>query len=62
LPLCQRLLLDDPEPQFHTTGAASTRLSCFRCPKCATPMILVERLSALTISTLTSRSPALDSS
>jgi hypothetical protein len=62
LPLCQRLLLDDPQPQFHATGSSSTRLSCFRCPKCATPMILVERLSALTLWTLTVRTPTFDSS
>jgi hypothetical protein len=62
LPLCQRLLLDNPEPQFHATSSASTRISCFRCPRCATPMILVEKLSALTIWTLTSRSPTFDSS
>jgi hypothetical protein len=62
LPLCRRLLLDNPEPQFRATDSASTRLSCFRCPKCTTPMILVERLSALTIWTRTSRSPTFDSS
>ena len=62
LPLCQQLLLDNPEPQFRATGSTSTRLSCFRCPKCATPMILVERLSALTVWTLTLRNPTFDSS
>jgi hypothetical protein len=41
---------------------APAQPACFRCPKCATPMVVVERLSARTTSHLSIRSPTLDSS
>ncbi len=64
LPRCQRLLLDNPRPQ--SSAAVSTSFAaqpvCFRCPKCATPMLLVQKLSAWSISQLTLARPVLDSS
>jgi hypothetical protein len=44
------------------TTSSPTQPTCFRCPKCSTPMVIVERLSVLTVSQLTIRSPFLDSS
>jgi hypothetical protein len=63
LPLCQRLLLDNPGPHAPAVLAffAATP-ACFRCPKCATPMLILERLSAWTMSQLNLTRPALDSS
>jgi predicted Zn-ribbon and HTH transcriptional regulator len=63
LPRCQRLLLDNPRPHapaLITFSAAQP--ACFRCPRCASPMLIVERLSAWTISQLTPSRPVLDSS
>src|SRR5215813_8010824 len=49
LPLCQRLLADQPMPHPPAaTTSSPTQASCFRCPKCSTPMVMVERLSVLT--------------
>ena len=63
LPRCQRLLSDNPRPYAPAvTRSAPAQAACFRCPKCATPMVIVERLSALIAGQLTLRSPALDSS
>jgi Putative transposase len=63
LPLCQRLLLDTPKPHSPAaTGSAPTQFACFRCPQCSTPMVIVQKLSALTAWELTSKSPAFDSS
>jgi len=63
LPRCQRLLLHNPRPHASTlTSPVPTQPACFRCPKCATPMVIVERLSVLTTWQLTLRNPALDSS
>ena len=63
LPLCQRLLLENPKPPAQApTSSAPAQPACFRCPKCATPMVIVEKLSALTAWLLTIRSPILDSS
>ena len=57
LPLCQRLLAGQSQP--HTSEAINSpaQPTCFRCPKCATPMVIVERFSVLAI-----RSPFHDSS
>jgi hypothetical protein len=61
LPLCQRLRLHNPQPHPPAvTSSAPT--TCFRCPQCATPMVIVETLSALVAWQLTSRSPTFDSS
>jgi hypothetical protein len=63
LPRCQRLLLNNPKPHAPTlTRSSPTQPAGFRCPKCATPMLIVEKLSAWTTSQLTIRSPVLDSS
>jgi hypothetical protein len=62
LPLCQRLLLDNPRPHAPAITSSAAQPACFRCPKCATPMLLVEKLSPWSISQLTLSRPALDSS
>ena len=63
LPLCQRLLADQPMPHPPAAATSSpTQPTCFRCPKCATPMVIVERLSVLTAWQLAIRSSFLDSS
>jgi hypothetical protein len=62
LPHCQRLLLHNPKPHaLALTHSAPAQPACFRCPKCATTMLIVERLSAWA-SQLSIRSPTLDSS
>jgi hypothetical protein len=63
LPLCQRLLADYPAP--HTPAAITsspTQPTCFRCPKCSTPMLIIERFSVTTAWQLSTRSTYLDSS
>jgi len=63
LPRCQRLLLDNPKPHAPAlTSSAPDPAACFRCPKCATPMFIIERLSPWTLWQLSIRSPAIDSS
>lgn len=63
LPRCQRLLLDHPRPQAPAVIASSAaQPACFRCPKCTTAMLIVERISAWSISQLILTRPALDSS
>jgi hypothetical protein len=63
LPLCQRLLADYPTPHPPAAITSSpTQPTCFRCPKCSTPMLIVERFSVLTAGLLTTRSALLDSS
>jgi hypothetical protein len=63
LPLCQRLLLDNPKPHTPAVIAFSAaQPACFRCPKCATPMLIVERISAWSILQLILTRSALDSS
>ena len=53
LPLCQKLLSENPKPHllpdFQLSSAAP---SCFRCPRCTFPMMLIERLSPYTLSSL----------
>ena len=63
LPLCQRLLAD--YPTAHTPAAITsspTQPTCFRCPKCSTPMLILERFSVLPAWQLSTRSASLDSS
>ena len=63
LPLCQRLLPENPKPPAPAPiSSAPAQPACFRCPKCATPMVIVEKLSPWTAWLLTIRSPILDSS
>ena len=59
LPLCQRLLADQPLPHPPAaTTSSPPQPACFRCPKCSTPMVIVERLSALMATQLTTRERA----
>jgi len=63
LPLCQRLLAD--YPTAHTPAAITsspTQPTCFRCSKCSTPMLIVERFSVIPAWQLSTRSVYLDSS
>jgi serine/threonine protein kinase len=63
LPLCQRLLANQPVPHpSAATTSSPTQPTGFRCPKCSTPMLIVERLSVLTAWQLSTRSALLDSS
>jgi len=63
LPLCRRLLLNHPQPQASALIRSSPAPPAgFRCPKCATPMVIVEGLSALTAGQFPIRCPVLDSS
>jgi hypothetical protein len=62
LPLCQRLLADHPTPHPAATTSSPTQPTRFRCPKCSTPMVIVERLSVLSVWQLTTRNTFLDSS
>jgi hypothetical protein len=61
LPLCQRLLADYPHTPAAVTSSP-TQPTCFRCPKCSTPMLIVERFSVIPAGQLSTRSPYLDSS
>jgi Putative transposase/Transposase zinc-binding domain len=63
LPRCHRLLQDNPKPHAPAlTHSSPAQPGCFRCPNCAIPMLIVERLSPWALSQLTIRSPTLDSS
>jgi hypothetical protein len=63
LPYCQRLLLHHPRPHAPAVIAFSAaQPACFRCPKCTTAMLIVERISAWSISQLILTGLALDSS
>jgi len=62
LPLCQNLLSENPKPDLLPHfQSSSPPPSCFRCPRCAYPMMLIERLSPCMLSFLL-RSSRLDSS
>jgi hypothetical protein len=62
LPLCQRLLADQPIPHPSAATLSPTQPTCFRCPKCSTPMLIVERFSVIPAWQLSTRSAYLDSS
>ena len=62
LPLCLRLAQDDPKPNLPAPVSSTAKPAVFRCPQCAIPMIILEKLSALTVWQLTLRSPPVDSS
>jgi hypothetical protein len=61
LPLCQRLLLDHPQPTTSTSNPPHLP-ACFRCPQCGTPMLRVESLSAWDAAQLLHPRTRLDSS
>jgi hypothetical protein len=62
LPLCQQLLQNDPQSHRSATAGSTAKPAVFRCPKCATAMIVGEKLSALTLRQLTLTRPPIDSS
>jgi hypothetical protein len=63
LPLCQRLLADYPTAHTPVNLTSSpTQPTCFRCPKCSTPMLIIERFSVIPAWPLSTRSAHLDSS
>jgi hypothetical protein len=64
LPLCQQLLLRHPKPvpSPEVVTSSPAQPTCFRCPKCSTPMLIVERFSVTTAWLLSTRSTFLDSS
>jgi len=62
LPLCQRLLQDNPKLHLPGSVPSTANPAVFRCPPCATAMIVGEKLSALTLWRLTLTRPRLDSS
>jgi hypothetical protein len=51
LPLCQKLLSQN-QPHLPPFNLSSPPPSCFRCPRCASPMVLIERLSPHRLSLL----------
>jgi hypothetical protein len=52
LPLCQKLLSQNPQPDLPDCQLSSPPPSCFRCPRCAYPMMLIENLSPCRLSFL----------
>ena len=61
LPLCQRLLLDHPQPKPSTSNLPQLP-ACFPCPQCGTAMLRVESLSAWDAAQLLHPRTRLDSS
>jgi predicted Zn-ribbon and HTH transcriptional regulator len=62
LPLCQQLLLQETH-RVDPMQNVSTQPVCGSCPKCSTPMLLIERFSVATmLSVLCSQGPRLDTS
>ena len=63
LPLCQQLLPQQARHGDPVAPSASSQPVWGCCPKCSTPMLLMERFSAATIlATSHGRGPRLDSS
>jgi Putative transposase len=63
LPQCRLLLLNNLKP--HITGLSNpspAQSAIFRCPICASPMIIVETFPRCNASPFTTRSPNFDSS
>jgi hypothetical protein len=52
LPVCHRLLSQKPKPDLPNFKLSSPPPSCFRCPRCACPMMLIEQLSPSSLSIL----------
>jgi Putative transposase/Transposase zinc-binding domain len=62
LPLCQNLLSENPSPNtLPASEFSAPQPSCFRCPRCAYPMVVMERFSAC-MNSFSIRSSRLDSS
>ena len=63
LPQCRLLLLNNPKPHITAVSNSSAIQSAiFRCPICASPMIIVETFPRCNASPFTIRSPTFDSS
>jgi hypothetical protein len=60
LPLCQNLL-QPVEPALSTKPTPVER-PLFRCPRCFTPMVVIERMTALTLYLANTRRVSVDSS
>jgi hypothetical protein len=50
--LCQKLLSQNPKPHPPDLNLSAPPPSCFRCPRCASPMMLIETLSPRRLSLL----------
>jgi hypothetical protein len=62
LPLCQKLLSENPRPDtLVSSNFSAPQPACFRCPRCTYPMVVVERFAPCTFSFFI-RSSTLDSS
>jgi hypothetical protein len=63
LPQCRVLLLNNPKPHAIAVHNFSPRPpACFRCPQCASPMIMVEKFSRSMPSQFAMTRPNVDSS
>jgi len=62
LPQCRLLLLNIPKPHIAVSNSSPAPSAIFRCPICASPMIIVETFPRYNASPFTIRSPAFDSS
>jgi len=63
LPQCRLLLLNNPKPHILAVPKSSPAQSAiFRCPLCASPMIIVETFPRCNASPLNGRRPNFDSS
>src|SRR5436309_3447267 len=60
LPLC-RGLLQQVKP-LASTKPAPAEHPLFRCPRCSTPMVIIEKLTALALHLAANRSVPVDSS
>jgi Putative transposase/Transposase zinc-binding domain len=63
LPQCRLLLLNNPKPHvIAVSNSSPTQTAIFRCPICASPMIIVETFPRCNTSPFIIRSPNFDSS
>jgi Putative transposase len=63
LPQCRLLLLNNPKPHISAVSNSSPAQSAiFRCPICASPMLIVETLPRCNAPPFTIGSPSFDSS
>jgi hypothetical protein len=62
LPQCRLLLLNNPKPHIIASKSSPAQSAIFRCPLCASPMIMVETFPRGNTSPFTIRIPTFDSS
>ena len=63
LPNCRLLLLNNPKPHITAVSNSSpAQTAIFRCPVCASPMIILDTFPRCNASSFTIRSPSFDSS